>query len=141
MSYSVMGASICPRAWILTEAYDNHYGLGGNSHHLQYGRGALSRLLPVGSRFSALVRRAARRRGMGRDHLLTKPEHGPIRIRGHAPSMELSLAPSTMSGGLAQRKKKTRHLRRTFFASIFLFSPICNSCFPLVYKREGRVPH
>ena len=31
----------------------------------------------------------------------------------------VSLAPSAMSVGLAQRKKKTRHLRRTFFASGF----------------------
>jgi len=24
---------------------------------------------------------------------------------------------------------------------VFLLSPICNPCSPLVYKREGRVPH
>ena len=46
--------------------------------------GSLSHLLPVGSRFSTLVRRVAHRGGMGRDHLLTKPEHGPIRISEHA---------------------------------------------------------
>ena len=45
-------------------------------------------LLPVGSWFSTLVCRAARRGGMGRDHLLTKPEHGII--SGEMPSMTLS---------------------------------------------------
>ena len=44
--------------------------------------GPLRRLLPVGSRLGTLVRRVARRGGMGRDHLLTRPEHGPIRISG-----------------------------------------------------------
>ena len=71
---------------------------------------SLRRLLSVGSRINTLVRRAARRGGMGRDHLLTKPEHGPIRISGQMPSMELSLALSAVSAGFAQRKRKTRHL-------------------------------
>ena len=43
---------------------------------------------------------------------------------------------------LAWRKRKTRALRRTFYTlGIFLFSPICNPCSPLVYKGEGRAPH
>ena len=29
LPHSVVGAVICPRAWILTEAHDNHYGPEG----------------------------------------------------------------------------------------------------------------
>ena len=70
--------------------------------------------LLVGLRIDTPVRRAARRGGMGHDHLLIKPERGII--NGQTLSMELSLTPSAVSAGLAQRKRKTRHLRRTFLA-------------------------
>ena len=39
--------------------------------------GPLRRLLPVGSRLGTLVRRAAHRDGMGRDHLLNKARARP----------------------------------------------------------------
>ena len=39
--------------------------------------GPLRRLLPIGSRFGTLVRCAARRDGMGHDHLLNKARARP----------------------------------------------------------------
>ena len=45
-------------------------------------------LLPIWPRISTLVRCVARRDGMGRDHLLIKPEHGII--SGQMPSVALS---------------------------------------------------
>ena len=92
-----------------------------NETHVLYNEDvqSLHRTLPVGLRINTLVRRAARRGGMGRDHLLIKSERGII--NGQRPSMELSLAPSAVSAWLAQRKRKTRHLQRTFFASGFFF--------------------
>ena len=78
---------------------------------------SLRRPLSVGLRINTPVRRAACQGVMGRDHLHIKSERGII--NGQTPSMELSLAPSAMLVGLAQRKRKTRHLRRTFFASGF----------------------
>ena len=78
---------------------------------------SLRRPFPVGSRINTMVRRAAHRGGIGRDHLLIKPEHGIISGQMH--NMELSLAPSAMSAKLAQSKRMTRHLRRTFLVSGF----------------------
>ena len=66
---------------------------------------SLRRPLSVGLRINTLVRRAAHRGGMGRDHLLIKSERGII--NGQTPSMELSLAPSAVLARLAQRKRKT----------------------------------
>ena len=63
---------------------------------------------PVGLRINTPVRRADRRGGMGRDHLLIKLECGII--NGQTPSMELSQALSAMSARLAQGKRKTQHL-------------------------------
>ena len=101
---------------------------------------SLRRPLPVGLRINTPVRRAARRGGMGRDHLLTKPEHGII--SGHAPSIELFLAPSTMSAGaLSEEKEDSVSLKDLLCLWFFFLSPIYNLCFPLVYKREGRAPH
>ena len=94
--------------------------------------------LLVGSRINTLIYRAASRGGIGHDHLMIKTEHGII--SGQTPSIELSLAPSVVSAGLIQRKRKTRHLRRTFFASDFCSFPIYNPCFPLVYKRKAGHP-
>ena len=61
--------------------------------------------LPIVSWINTLVHHAARRDGMGHGHLLIKLERDII--SGQTPSMELSLAPSTMSAGRAQRKRKT----------------------------------
>ena len=66
---------------------------------------SLRRSLPVGLRINTPVHRAAHRGGMGRDHLLIKSERGII--NGQTPSVELSLALSVVSAGLAQRKRKT----------------------------------
>ena len=66
---------------------------------------SLRRPLPVVLRIDTPVHHAARWGGMGRDHLLIKPECGII--NGQTLSMELSLAPSVVSAGLAQRKRKT----------------------------------
>ena len=78
---------------------------------------SLHRSLPVGLWINTPVHRAACRGGMGREHLLIKSECGII--NGQMPSMELSLALSAVTTRLAQRKRKTQHLRRTFFASGF----------------------
>jgi len=75
---------------------------------------SLRRPLPVGLWINTLVHHAARWGGMGRDHLLIKSEH--VIINGQMPSMELSLALSAVTTRLAQRRRKTQHLRRTFFA-------------------------
>ena len=52
------------------------------------GMRSLCRLLPIGSQIRTLVRRTERQSRMGRDHLLTKPEHGII--SGQTPSVALS---------------------------------------------------
>ena len=107
--------------------------------------GSLRRLLPTGSWLGTLVRRAARRGRMGLGNSLTVPGHGIVSGQMLSAALSgspnvLSLASSVMSIGQTQRKRKTQHLRRTFFASSFLLSPICNPCSLLIYRREGRAP-
>ena len=72
--------------------------------------GPLRHLLPVGSRLGTLARRTVRRSRMGRDHLLKQSQS--MALSGSA--SVLSLAWSAMSAGLAQGKRKTQHIRRTF---------------------------
>ena len=109
---------------------------------------SLCRLLSVGSWFSTLFRRAVRRGGIGRDHLLTELEHGVI--SGQTPSVALSGSMDMHPAWsypwhrlLCQRGSLRGKERPGIFEGppwhlIFLLSPICNPCFPFVYKREGR---
>ena len=152
LSYSVVGAAICPWARILTEAYDNHYGPGGKlASSIVTDVRSLHSLLLVGSWISTLVRCADRRSGMGRDHLLTKPEHGII--SGQTPSAAQSgsvdMHPAwsypwhrlPCQRGSLRGKGGPSIFEGPPWPLVFLLSPICNPCFPLVYKKEGRVPH
>ena len=108
-------------------------------------------LLPIESRISTLVRRVARRGRMGRDHLLTKPEHGII--YGQTPSVALPGSADMHPAWSypwhrlpCQRASLRGKGRPGIFEGpplplVFLLSPICNPCSPLVYKIEGRAPH
>ena len=107
-------------------------------------------LLPVWPLISTLVRRAAHRGGVGHDDPLTIPRHGII--SGQAPSVALSWSADMRSTwghpcrylpcqwGPHGEKGRPDNPKGLPLPLIFLFSPICNPCSPLAYKRESREP-
>ena len=136
--YSVVGAAIGPRARILTKPYDNRYGprrklMSSTVRDV----GPLRRLLPIGSRLGTLVRRTARRSGMGHDHLPNEAKAWPYQDQRkchpwhHLPCQQGRLKgegrPGTFEG--------------PSLPLVFPLSAIYNPCPPLVYKREGKAPH
>ena len=97
----------------------------------------LRRLLPIGSRLGTLVRRAARRGGMGHDHLLNEARARPY--QGHRtcyPWHHLSCQHCRLNG-----KGRPSTFEGPSLPLVFLLSPIYSPYFPLIYKREGRAPH
>ena len=108
-------------------------------------------LLSVGPRISTLVRCATHRGGMRRDNLLTMSGHGII--SGQTPnaallgSMDMHPAWSYPWHHLSCQRGSLRGKGRPDIFEgpplplVSLFSPICNPCSPLAYKREGREPH
>jgi hypothetical protein len=132
LSHSVVGAAINPRTWILTRAYDNHYG---PRQWRTYGH------FPVYSTkgHSSALWHTALSAGVGWDAptCWKRPRHGPMRINEHAiPGMTCHV--SRAGAG----KRKTRLPRRTFSTfDFFLFLPFVTPAPPLVYKREGSAPH
>ena len=82
---------------------------------------SLRRPLPVGSWINTLVHHAALQGGMGRDHLLIKPEHGII--SGQAPSMELSLALCRVSRARSEEKEDPAPSKDLLCLWFFFFVP------------------
>ena len=100
---------------------------------------SLRRPLPVGLRINTSVHRTARRGGMGHSHLQIKLDRGIINGRRPAwsyPSHRLPCQHSWLRG-----KGRPGTFEEPSLPLVFLLSPICNPCSPLVYKREGRAPH
>ena len=99
--------------------------------------GPLRRLLPIGSRLGTLVRRAARRGEMGRDHLLNEARAWPYQDqRMYYPWHHLPCQRGWLRG-----KGRPNTFKGLSWPLFFLLSPIYNPWSPLIYKREGRAPH
>ena len=99
--------------------------------------GPLRRLLPVGLRLGTLVRRTVCRGGMGRDHLLNEARARPYQgQRTCYPWRRLPYQQDRLKG-----KVRPGTFEGSSLTLVFSFSLICNPCFSLVYKREGRAPH
>ena len=108
-------------------------------------------LLPVWPLISTLVRRAAHRGGIGRDNSLTMPGHGIV--NGQTPNAALSGSADMRpmwdcpchhlpcQRVLHRGKGRPGVLEGLPLPLFFLFSPICNPCSPLAYKRESKTPH
>ena len=108
-------------------------------------------LLPVRPLISTLFRLATRQGRMGRDNPLTMPRHGII----SGQTLNAALLGSTdmpptwgcpyhrlpCQRGPHRGKGRPSVLEGLPLPLIFLFSPICNPCSPLAYKRESRAPH
>ena len=101
-------------------------------------------LLPIWLLINTLVRRAARRGGMGCDNSLTMPGHGIV--RRETPSMALSGLVDRRPAwsypcprlpcqwGPHRGKGRPSVIEGFPLPLVFLFSPIYNPCSPLAYK-------
>ena len=98
--------------------------------------GPLRRLLPVGSRLGTLVHRARQDR-MARNHLLNKARAWPY--QDHQTCYPWHRLPCQQ--GRLKRKERPSTFEGPSLPLVFLLSPIYKPCSPLIYKREGRVPH
>jgi len=66
---------------------------------------------------------------------------GPGRgLRGSANTPPLTQSAMLSRAGIG-KKEDLAPSKDLLYLWYFPFSPICNLCFPLVYKREGRAPH
>ena len=99
--------------------------------------GPLHHLLPLGSWLDILARRATRQSGMGRDHLLNKARARPYQDQRMCyPWHRLPCQQGRLKG-----KGRPNTFEGPSLPLVFLLSPVCNPCSPLIYKREGRVAH
>ena len=106
--------------------------------------GPLRHLLLVGSQLSTLARCAARRSGMGCDHLLNEARaHLLNEARARPYQDQRTCYPwhgLPCQQGRLKRKGRPGTFEGPSLPLVFPLSTICNPYSPLVYKREGRAP-